>query len=58
VELEALDHVAVIVRDLPSATRFYEQVLDLHRSPQVATMSPDITPARSFSQRRFVGLKR
>lgn len=30
-QLEALDHVAVIVRDLPAATRFYEEVLGLHR---------------------------
>jgi catechol 2,3-dioxygenase-like lactoylglutathione lyase family enzyme len=31
VRLDALDHVAVIVRDLPAAMRFYEDVLGLHR---------------------------
>ncbi len=30
-ELEALDHVAVIVGDLDASTRFYEQVLGLRR---------------------------
>jgi hypothetical protein len=32
-DLEALDHVAVIVRDLEASTRFYTEVLGLRRIP-------------------------
>ena len=35
-QLESLDHVAVIVTDLPRAVRFYEEVLGLHRIHQDA----------------------